>query len=616
MYTASMPTTNRAPAGFPLAIRDYLKRTALLMEIENHKKPFFPGQSKVVEDAHLALYEQIGATFPADVDVFVCVVLRKDDPETHAATAVCSYSDRTGEITKILVQDEPVLGEATFDVYRYLHDAATTRTSETGRNVRSAITDWLDGNNGGHFYIAPYVVSAVDDERIENFRKGSSDVRIGERFLPPIRRWTDLLQTVAFAIDSNPASTLPTLMPATYFTAAMLVGVREWGIQGEPADLATILEALFIQYQLAWSFPTLIDQRKAHLEKQNTLQAQEIRLSDQKWQQTVDDRALRERQAAFKVVEGIAKTMAVETKKLQALLDPFEAPLLSRYRLPGRFIADEPSKPFWHWLFEHNWPVAVICERPDHFRQQFACILLAYCSPGSLPDRYTGRWPDQPVPSLLLRTFRDHVPRTFVQLFAETIDKVVRDDLTVEWTIKDETAFQILKAACFNPFKHQRKLTGPLLALWAEEHGHSVSAENIKLLTNTKSARDGDGWCRVEALDSLHNLITLGRSDTKYPQNTLLSVIVSPLLTGIRATGAKVQIVKCLPDFVKHVENLQTPSDEADIGADEFFGDLTKAVMGIFKWCTPMKAEAEGEYAIGEATACLTVFLRDPSSSV
>jgi hypothetical protein len=315
-------------------------------------------------------------------------------------------------------------------------------------------------------------------------------------------------------------------------------------------------------------------------------------------------------------VENIADdltALSIKTKLLRGALNPFESPLLDRYKFPGKFISENPPEQFYDWSFEHDWSVELMSDRPTDFRQQFACVLMAYCAPsGTLPDCLTDHWPLQFAPTLLLQqNYLHKVPGVFTRLFGATITKVVNGD-DVSWTGDDAMAFRVLKSAFFNAFKHgQRRLTGPLLALWAEDNGHTLTDETLKLLTNNKSARDGDGWCRVESLVSLHQLIELHRcGDTKNPPNASLRVTVSPIGTPSRSSGAIVQIMNCHPEFLKHVESLQTPSDADAIGVDEYFGNLNKAVTGVLKWCRPMKAEI---LALDDAGAHLTVLLTDPS---
>ena len=163
-----------------------------------------------------------------------------------------------------------------------------------------------------------------------------------------------------------------------------------------------------------------------------------------------------------------------------------------------------------------------------------------------------------------------------------TLERVLSDDPS-EWIQEDVTAYSFLKAAFYNAFKPGvRKLTGPLLALWADRNGYVVSEEALSELAK---ALDGTGWCKVDALYFVDTLIGIHKvgEPPRYPANKDLQVTVSPLSSDGLVVGAEVEVTRCTTPFVEAVRDRVTPGAMQTTSGGR--GDLTAAISKIIRVC-------------------------------
>jgi hypothetical protein len=303
-------------------MRDYLKEAALLMEIENHLKPFFPAEQdqSLLVNAHRALLDKIGKAYP-HVDPFVFIVLRKDDPHdrkhpagwgTHSYKTSLDIGRKDGLTT-------PELVAPGFDVYRYFHRLAATASLK--QEPKTSLQRWL-GDSAGHFYLVPYIVCAISQQRIDDFHVDGGE-------LHDLSAWDDLLHTRPFSL--NVQGPPPRQPSGAYFASTMMFTVRDWGVQSEPQDLLPVLEALFIQYQLSWSIPTLIKQKKDQMAKE----VEQARLQQQLLKRG------QEQARAKALVNGIVdrlNELSSETRSLREELGRGEAALFAAYQNASTFV--------------------------------------------------------------------------------------------------------------------------------------------------------------------------------------------------------------------------------------------------------------------------------------
>lgn len=223
-------------------------------------------------------------------------------------------------------------------------------------------------------------------------------------------------------------------------------------------------------------------------------------------------------------------------------------------------------------------------KHPEDFRQHLACLLLAFCDPKTLPKDPSQPWPaDQLSPAENLLARREKIPTIFSTLFPSTVERLLSTHDS-RWTEEDVHAYEFLKAAFANPFKENRRLTGPLVLLWADQCRHEVSDDTPRDTFNNHSARNGMHWCSVDALPLLHDLIENHRTGDagKHEPNKRLRIEVSAIRFERLTIGADVTLFECGTQFVERVLELQErPAASADLRR----GSLTRTVDELINLC-------------------------------
>jgi len=542
------------------------------MEIENHLEPFFPADEdrNLLVNAHRALFDKIVRTYP-QLDPFVFIVLRKDDPRdpqkpaawgTHSSRLSQDVMRKHGSTTRELLAPD-------FDVYRYFHKLASTASV---KDPETSLQRWL-GSSKAHFYLVPYIVRATSLKRIDGFHRNGAE--IGD-----LGAWNDFLYTRPFSLDIQ--NSAPKQPSGAYFSAAMMFAVRDSGTNSEPPDLLAVLEAFFIQYQLSWSVPTLIKKKRDQMAKD----LEQARLQHQLEERGQELQKRGQEQArAIALVNGIVDRLtdlSMETKSLQDELGRGEPPLFAAFQNASTFVPERSELTYYNWTFRHSWSPEFLRTYYEDFRQHLACLLLAFCDPKTLPSHVGQPWPaEHPFPSAHLLAVRERIPATFSTHFSSTVARIlsVHDS---DWTNDDVLAYEFLKGAFANPFKEDRKLTGPLTLLWADQWRHEVRDPTVRETFSNNSALNGLYWCSVDALPLLHDLIENHRTGDagKHPPNTRLRAEITAIRYQQMTIGANVTLFECGERFVEKVSEIQ---ERATAPASARRGSLTWTVDKLTK---------------------------------
>src|ERR1051326_6738441 len=135
---------------------------------------------------------------------------------------------------------------------------------------------------------------------------------------------------------------------------------------------------------------------------------------------------------------------------------------------------------FCRWDFMHGWRVNEILRSPESFKAQLACVLLAYAG-ADVPLPIDGVVWDKREPWYLLQEKTSEIEDllTLIPTLKTALSKLETEGQVNSWDSEDVGVFRTLKGCFHYPFKTRdesgaelpERLTGPLLALWAIQHG-------------------------------------------------------------------------------------------------------------------------------------------------
>jgi hypothetical protein len=531
---------------------DLLKQDAFVMEVASYKDPWLPENDEVITEVYKSFANDMAELLGAD---FFAAMVIDELPLLGRGMALLSVGTSVSCISL----------EGRSPTIEWLWDEAQAGATQ---DSPSQIRQWRqNAGQSADFFFVPYIVQPLSligfPPTVESARTFYQSMTKGDRnkFLYTEPELVSTCQS-SFPFPRN-----------GYYKAAWLIGIT--GFTPKKAfQLIHNIEAFSILFHMSWGYPELLREK--------------AKAAEEKAKQDEREKLLSHLQRASKLAMSLATdvyTAYSVSVQLQDMLFPRVKGLFNKYRNAADYIPIDETKdggePYHendNWKFRHGWTEDLITSNPEAFRAQVSCILLKFFAyrgigPHNLP------WPnDLELPWVLLAKYSSQIIDRFGSSFALTVDKITKADESTDWERNDVKSFNFLKGCFHYPFKdlrHQKRtgdfvtpspLTGPLLLLWASEHGgmESIGMDSRDFLSRSYPTK-GDGWPSKYFLSALHGLYEYAKDDS----NLCTLKVTSNVVPETRQLAVKVALSSCGKDFIKGLKRI------CDAVAATYASDLT-----------------------------------------